>query len=140
MSEENVEIVRQANEAFQRAAEGDDDPGAVFDTGLLADDWEWVLANPFEGKSVWRGRQEFVEFLRAWTGEFEDYSIRFEQLIDAGDDRVVIIYRQRGTGKESGIPVEMHGGAISELRDGRVIRTTNYPDHVEALEAVGLSE
>jgi ketosteroid isomerase-like protein len=139
MSEENVEVVRQVNEAFRRALEGDD-PGAAFDTGLLADDWEWVLANPFEGKSVWRGRREFVEFLRAWTGEFEDYSIRFEQLIDAGDDRVVIIYRQRGTGKGSGIPVEMHGGMISELRDGRVIRTTNYPDPADALEAAGLAE
>jgi ketosteroid isomerase-like protein len=139
MSEENVEIVRQVNEAFQRALEGDD-PGAAFDTGLLADDWEWVLANAFEGKSVWTGRQEYVEFLRAWTSEFEHYSIRFEQLIDAGDDRVVIIYRQRGTGKGSGIPVEMHGGMISELQDGRVIRTTNYPDPADALEAVGLRE
>ena len=139
MSEENVEIVRQVNEAFQRALEGDD-PGAAFDTGLLTDDWEWVLATPFEGKSVWRGRPEFVEFLRAWTGEFEDYSIRFEQLIDAGDDQVVIIYRQPGTGKGSGIPIELHGGMVSELRNGRVIRTTHYPDPVDALEAAGLSE
>jgi ketosteroid isomerase-like protein len=139
MSEENLEIVRQVNEAFQRALEGDD-PEAAFDTGLLADDWEWVLQNAFEGKSVWRGRQEFIEFLRAWTGEFEDYSIRFEQLIDAGGDRVVIIYRQRGTGKGSGIPVEWHGGLISELRDGRVIRTTSYPDPADALEAAGLRE
>ena len=139
MSQENVEIVRRGLEAFQRALEGDD-PGAAFDTGLLADDWEWVLQNPFEGKSVWRGRQEYVEFVRAWTGEFEDYSIRFEQLIDAGDDRVVIIYRQRGTGKGSGVPIDMHGGMISELRDGRVIRTTNYPDPAEALEAAGLEE
>jgi len=139
MSEENVEIVRQVSEAFQRAVEGGD-PGAAFDTGLVADDWEWVLQTGFEGKSVWRGRQEFAKFLRAWRGEFEDLSIRFEQLIDAGDDRVVMIYRQRGTGKGSGIPVEWHGGAISELRDGRVIRTTNYPAPVEALEAAGLSE
>jgi ketosteroid isomerase-like protein len=108
MSQEHVEIVRRSLEAFQRALEGDD-PGAAFDTGLLADDWEWVLPNPFEGESVWRGRQEYVEFLRAWTGEFEDFSIRFEQLIDAGDGRVVIIYRQRGTGKGSGVPVEWHG-------------------------------
>ena len=134
MSDENVEIVRRSFEAF---LEGDD-PGAAFDTGLLADDWEWVLQNAFEGKSVWRGRQEFVEFLRAWTGEFEDYSIRFEQFIDAGDDRVVTIYRQRGTGKGSGIPVEWHGAMISEVRDGRVIRTTSYPDPAEALKAAGL--
>jgi ketosteroid isomerase-like protein len=139
MSQENVEIMRQLAEAFQRGLEHDD-PVAMFDTGLLADDWEWVLRDAFEGKSVWTGRQEFVEFFRLWIGEFEDYSMRFEEPIDAGDDRVVVIYRQRATGKGSGVPVEWHGGMVSELRDGRVIRTTNYQNETEALEAAGLSE
>ncbi len=139
MSEENVEIVRQLAEALQRASERGD-PGAIFDTGQLADDWEWVLTAPFEGKSVWRGRQGWVEFMRAWTREFEDYSLQIEQLIDAGDDRVVVIYRQRATGKGSGIPVELHSGQIMELRDGRVIRTRNYVDPAQALEAAGLRE
>ena len=87
MSQENVEVARQLAEAFQRGLEHDD-PEAMFDTGLLADDWEWVVEAPFEGKSVWTGRQEFVEFFRLWIGEFEDYSVRFEEPIDAGDDRV----------------------------------------------------
>jgi ketosteroid isomerase-like protein len=139
MSEENVEIMRQVNEAFQRGLEHGD-PGAIFDIGLLADDWEWVVPVAFEGKSVWTGRQEFVEFLRLWMGEFEDYSVEFEQLIDVGDDRVVSIYRQRATGKGSGVPVEWDVGAVTELRDGRAIRTTNYFDPAEALEAAGLSE
>ena len=107
---------------------------------MLADDWEWVLQTPFEGKSVWRGRQEWVEFFRAWTGEFEEYSIQFAPVIDAGDDRVVAIYRQRATGKGSGVPVEWHGGMVFEVRDGRAIRTTNYPEPAEALEAAGLRE
>jgi ketosteroid isomerase-like protein len=139
MSEENVEIVRQVNEAFQRGLEHGD-PGAIFDTGLLADDWEWVVAVPFEGKSVWTGRQEFVEFLRLWMAEFEDYSVEFEPLIDAGDDQVVTIYRQRATGKGSGVPVEWDLGAVTELRDGRAIRATNYFDPAAALEAAGLRE
>jgi ketosteroid isomerase-like protein len=137
MSRENVEIVRQVAEAVQRGVD-EDDPGAIFDTGLLADDAEWVLQNPFEGKSVWRGRREYVEFMWAWTGEFEDYSIRFEPPIDAGDDRVVAIYRQHATGKGSGVPVEWHGGVVIELRNGRAIRMTNYPEPAQALEAAGL--
>ncbi|MGA8804487.1 MAG: nuclear transport factor 2 family protein [Solirubrobacterales bacterium] len=140
MSEESVEIVRRLTEAVQRGVEHDDPAGHLFDTGLLADDAEWVLQTPFEGKSVWRGRQEWVEFFRAWTGEFEEYSIQFEPVIDAGDDRVVAIYRQRATGKGSGVPVEWHGGMVIELRDGRAIRTTNYPEPAEALEAAGLRE
>lgn len=139
MSQGNVEIVRRLAEAVQRGVE-QDDPGVIFDTGLLANDAEWVLGAPFEGKSVWRGRQEYVEFMRAWTSEFEDYSIQFEPLIDASDDRVVAIYRQRATGKGSGVPVEWHGGMVIELRDGRAIRTTNYAEPAEALEAAGLLE
>jgi ketosteroid isomerase-like protein len=139
MSQENVEIVRQLAEAVQRGLE-DDDPGAIFDTGLLAKDAEWVLPVPFEGKSVWTGRQEYVEFIRAWTGEFEDYSIQFEPLIDAGDNRVVAIYRQHAVGKGSGVPVDWHAGMVIELRDGCAIRTTNYLEPADALEAAGLSE
>lgn len=139
MSQGNVEIVRRLAEAVQRGVE-QDDPGVIFDTGLLANDAEWVLGAPFEGKSVWRGRQEYVEFMRAWTSEFEDYSIQFEPPIDASDDRVVAIYRQRATGKGSGVPVEWHGGMVIELRDGRAIRTTNYAEPAEALEAAGLLE
>jgi ketosteroid isomerase-like protein len=139
MSEENLRIVSRLAEAVQRGVE-QDDPGIIFDTGLLADDAEWVLPFPFEGKSVWKGRQEYVEFIRAWTSEFEDYSIQFEPPIDAGDDRVVAIYRQHATGKGSGVPVEWHSGMVIELRDGRAIRTTNYLELADALEAAGLRE
>ena len=138
-SQENVEIAQRLFEEFQAGLEGGD-PGAWFDTGMVADDWEWVLPTPFEEKSVWRGRQEWVEFVRVFMGECEDFSIQFEQLIDAGDDRVVTIYRLRGTGKGSGVPIEWRQGMITELRDGRAIRTTNYLNRAEALEAAGVSE
>jgi ketosteroid isomerase-like protein len=139
MSEENIEIVRRLAEAVQRGAEHDG-PGAILDPGLLADDAEWILPVPFERKSLWKGREEYVKFIRAWTGAFEDYSIRFEPLIDAGDGRAVAIYRQRATGKASGVPVEWHGGMVIELRDGRAIRTTNHVEPAEALEAAVVSE
>jgi hypothetical protein len=57
MSEENIEIVRRLAEAVQRGVEHDD-PGAILDTGVLADDAEWILPVPFERKSLWKGREE----------------------------------------------------------------------------------
>jgi hypothetical protein len=36
--------------------------------------------NPLDGKTVWRGRDEYVEFMRTWTSEFRDWSIRGERL------------------------------------------------------------
>ncbi len=139
MSEENVEVVRRQIEGFQAGMERGD-PGAVFDARTVAADAEWIVREGMDGRTVWVGREEFVQFIRTWTEEFEGWSIQVEQLIDAGDDRVVALTRQSGTGKGSGVPVELDLGLIYELKDGRVIRITNYLTHAEALEAAGLSE
>ena len=140
MSEENIELVLRLLGGFQARYE-QGALGGGFDLGLVADDFEWVLAgDPLDGRSVWRGREGWVEFMRLWTEQFDEFSFRVERLIDAGDDRVVALVHQSGTGKESGVPVEWDNGLVIELRDGRVVRTTNYLSHDEALEAAGLSE
>jgi hypothetical protein len=77
--------------------------------------------------------------MRIWTEDSEDWSVELERLIDAGDDRVVGLFHQRGIGKGSGAPVELHQGLVYELERGRVIRMRNYIDPAEALEAAGLS-
>jgi ketosteroid isomerase-like protein len=139
MSEENVEIVRRVFEEFQAGMERGD-PGALFDSEAVADDYEWIVDAPLDGRSVWRGREGFVEFVRTWTEEFEDWSIQVERWIDAGDDRVVALTHQSATGKASGAPVELNLGQVYELQDGRIARVRNYLGHAEALEAAGLSE
>jgi ketosteroid isomerase-like protein len=139
MSEENVEIVRRQIEGFQAGMERGD-PGAVFDAGTVAADAEWIVREGMDGRTVWTGREEFVQFIRTWTEEFESWSIQVERLIDAGEDRVVALTHQSGTGKGSGVPVELDLGLIYELKDGRVIRITNYLTHAEALEAAAPRE
>jgi ketosteroid isomerase-like protein len=84
------------------------------------------------------GREGFVEFMRTWTEDFEDWSIRLERLIDAGNDRVVALLHQAATGKGSGVPVELHFALLYELEAGRVVRMRNYVDLAQALEAAGL--
>ena len=107
MSQENVEIVRRVYEAWWAGLDRGD-PGAAFDTEPIADDFEFTLEGfEFEGRSVWRGCDEYVEWFRTWTGEFEDWSLQLERLIDAGHDRVVALTHQSGTGKGSGVPVEL---------------------------------
>jgi len=140
MSEENVMIVRRAFEAFNAALERGD-PGALFESGTVAEDLEWV---PFPGlpghPQSYRGRDGFVAFMRTWTEDFEGWSIEYERLIEAPDNRVVALTHQWATGKGSGVPVELRFGVVFEIEDGRVIRARNFPDFVEALEAAGLSE
>jgi hypothetical protein len=64
--------------------------------------------------------------MRIWTEDFEGWSIEFERLIDAPDNRVVALVHQWATGKGSGVPVELHFGQVYEVEDGRVIRIRNY--------------
>src|SRR5918995_5125278 len=138
MSQENVEMVRRVFEEFQAGMERGD-PGALFDSETVADDYEWITDAPLDGRSVWRGREGFVEFMRTWTEEFEDWSIQVERWIDVGDDRVVALTHQSATGKGSGVPVELNLGQVHELEDGRIVRVSNYLGYAEALAAAGLS-
>ena len=135
-----MELARGAFEEFQAGMERGD-PGAWFDSAAVADELEWIIAPPgLDGKSVWHGREGFVEFLRTWTEQFENWSIRVERWIDAGDDRVVALTHQSAAGIGSGVPVEMKLGLVYEIEGGRVVRLSNYFSHAEALEAAGLSE
>ena len=138
MSEENVEIVRRITEAAARELErGDPGGAAAFDSETVADDFEWILP---DGVQSHRGPDGIRKFMRTWTEDFEDWSFEIERLIAAPDDRVVVLSRQWGTGKGSGVPVEWHLGQVWELEDGRVTRIRNFLEPAEALEAAGLSE
>jgi ketosteroid isomerase-like protein len=136
---QNVELARRLFEEFQSGLDRDD-PGGWFDPEFVADDYEWIVPTPLDGKSLWRGRDGFVEFMRTWTEQFEDWSIRVERWIDAGEDRVVALTRQSATGKGSGVPVELGLGQVWEFGAGRLARVRAYLTHAEALEAAGLRE
>jgi ketosteroid isomerase-like protein len=86
------------------------------------------------------GRDGWVEFMREWTEDFDDLTIEAEEIVDAGDDRVVVISRNRGTGRASGAPVEARFGAVYTVNVGRIVRADFYVEPRHALHAVGLSE
>jgi ketosteroid isomerase-like protein len=114
--------------------------GVNFDSGAFAPDGEWIPEYAPGLRSVYRGREGFVQFMRTWSEDFEDWSIRPEKLIDVGDDRVVALVHQRATGKASGVQVDLHMAFIFDLKEGRVIRVRTFIDPAEALKAVGMSE
>jgi ketosteroid isomerase-like protein len=139
MSEENVEVVRRAFADYLVGLERGD-PGAFFASDDISDDYEVVAPRGFEGRTVWRGRDEFVELIRTGLAEFEDFSTPVERFVDAGDDRVVALLQISAVGKRSSAPVEWSMGQVFELKEGRIVRVSWYPSHAEALEAAGLPE
>jgi ketosteroid isomerase-like protein len=84
-----------------------------------------------------------LEGLRAlwldWLEPWESYRVEVEDVIDAGDDAVVLV---RDFGRRAGMTVEVSvvGGAVWTVRDGRVARVAFYLNRSEALKAVGMEE
>jgi ketosteroid isomerase-like protein len=139
MSDEDVEIVRRAHAEFE-AGLSRGNPAAVFDSGIVAPDLEWIVPAETPGlREMYRGREGFLEFMRTWTEDF-DWSIELEQAIDVGDGRVVVRTHQQAIGKGSGAPVELQMGGLWRVESGQVTRAENFFDPAEAFEAAGLSE
>ena len=134
MSEENVEIVREALEALLER-----DEVAI---GRLVDpelEFHGTVGGLQEGE-VARGRAEIErvfenEDLAAW----EVRRLDPEEFIDAGDSVVVLIHEYR-RGRGSGIEVEAETAMVFKVRKRHVVRMQGYMDRGRALRAVGLSE
>ncbi len=60
-------------------------------------------------------------------------------LTDAGNDRVLAEFIQRGWTAGSDVPVELPTWSLSTLRDERFVRIELFMDRGAALRAAGLS-
>jgi ketosteroid isomerase-like protein len=132
MSQENVDIFRANNAAFNR--DGLDvwvkalDPFVV-----IRPDARWPESRPTFGRDAAHG---FFENLTQTLGPGE---VLIEDLIDAGD-RIVSRLRIHVHGQGSDIEHETVLSAIHTFRRGKVIMIEFFLDHEEALEAAGLRE
>jgi ketosteroid isomerase-like protein len=134
MSQENVEVIGAAYEAF--AGRGVD--------GFLEYLTEDVDHRAMEGAPDDRGPMHGKEALRAyvqdWLDTFDGFTARPVELIDAGENQVVAVIRISGRAKLSGLETDLTYAAVYGIRDGRIARGREYPTRDEALEAAGLSE
>jgi ketosteroid isomerase-like protein len=131
MSEENVGIVRESMEAYNRR--DFDTAVQVFDPEI-----EWLFPPEFNAESC-RGPEEIKRFWVGLDEAFEDLQLEPQEFVDAGD-HVVVRVRFHGRGKESGVETEGGMHPVNTLRDGRIVRVEYFNDWAEALEAAGLEE
>jgi uncharacterized protein len=134
MSQENVEVVKVAYEAFAR--EGLDGFMEHF-----TDDVEYRSTEgapddigPIHGKVALRA------FLQDWIDMLDVFEMEMMELIDAGEDTVVARERFAGHAKLSGVETEQIMGDVFTIRDGKIARGREYANLEQALEVAGLEE
>ena len=134
MSEENVELMRRAFEAFNAR----DREGAL---SLCDPEIEYRSAFvPALEQKTYRGLDGMVRWREDVAAALEDFHMEDIRFLDAGGDRVVALYRILGRGAGSGVPVSRDVGALWQLRNGKLLKGEVFLDQREALEAAGLSE
>ena len=133
MSQENVEILRGATEAFNRG-----DPEAW--VAVLAPEFEYTASGAVVGiGGTYRGAEGFRRFLASFWDEFDEPNAEIRDLIEAGD-QVLAAVSFRGRGKQSGIAASWDLWQLWTLREGKAVRGQAFTSEEEALEAAGLSE
>jgi ketosteroid isomerase-like protein len=130
MSQENVEIVRGCIDAFLRG----DYEGSMT---ALDPKIEYDLSHFPDGK-VYRGHDGVREAFRIWLGTWEDYRQELAELVAAGAEDVVVIARERGRGKSSGVEVDQQVFAVWTIQGEKAARIRFFPTREDALEAAGL--
>jgi ketosteroid isomerase-like protein len=128
MSQENVDVVRQAFEAYTSR-------GAKAAREFLHPEVVWNAAD--EAPS--HGLDEVVAYMGRWEGEWEELRTSAEEFIDAGE-RVFVTVHFWGRGKASGIEVDARLYEVFIVRDGKIIGMDEFSERSRALEAAGLSE
>ena len=87
-----------------------------------------------------RGRERRLHNLRQVYAEFHEFRFDPDELIDLGNDRLLVVGRMKGSGRSSGVPFDAEWANLWTISAGRVIRDHVFRDRAKALKAAGLSE
>jgi ketosteroid isomerase-like protein len=132
MSQENVKTVRAGYVAFNRTHQPVPE--------MLHPDVEWHTADDLPDSGVHRGVAGIATLFSEWAGSFDDFQSDIEEIIDGGEEIVVVVVRLHGRLKGSNEEVELMESHVWRLLDGRAIEIREYRTKAKALEAAGLRE
>jgi ketosteroid isomerase-like protein len=135
MSQENVEIVRDAVVAFNRG-----DLDAWLDE-YWTDDIDYrAVEGALDDHGPIHGKGAMRAYLQDWIDMFDDFKTEQVELVDEGEDQVIAVLRNSGRARQSGVEADLTFAVVYALRDGKVARGREYWTKEQALEAAGLGE
>jgi ketosteroid isomerase-like protein len=133
MSEENVELIRQAADAFTA---GEWDRWLEFHDA----DMRWRTSVEDPDGTTQRGREALRRYIEHWREDFHDLRADVTEFIDVGDDRVFTWVHWTGRWSLSAVDAEWWIAVIFTMRDGKVARLDAYNTLAGAFKALGLAE
>jgi ketosteroid isomerase-like protein len=132
MSQENVEIVRRAIDAFIHR---DLDAAVRHNDSEVEVDFSRSMGLE---AGIYRGQEDVRAFWSLFLDAFDRISVSVDEFIECGEHVVVpnrTCFRGRG-----GIEVEAHSAYLVTFRNGRIIVWRLFQTRAEALKAAGLAE
>jgi ketosteroid isomerase-like protein len=135
MSQENVEIVRQAFEQWQQGGKTLD----AIPVEFYAEDVEWDQSTyplvDFPDRGA--GRDNLLDALATYLSGWTSYQAEPTEFIDAGENVFTVLHEKAGIG-DSGAIVERDLFHVWTLSNGRCVKWQTFQTRDEALEAAGL--
>ena len=141
MSEENVEIVRNASASFKAFMRDELSSEAYVERFDPEIELHWRDRQEYpDFPQHLRGAADFIAFSEQYRERWVDLTQEVLEVIDAPNGRVLLLTRQSGRGRESGVPIVIHFFQLWTIRDGKVWRIEYFRHRADALEAADLSE
>jgi ketosteroid isomerase-like protein len=131
MSQENLETVRAAIDAFNR---GDWEASL----SATAPEFEFDMSRSIGPQRGVYGPTEVREFWSDWVGAFDSVRQDAEEFIETGDE-VVVSSVMHVQGRD-GVEAQARATWVFTFRDGVIVRASMYQTKLDALEALGLRE
>jgi ketosteroid isomerase-like protein len=133
MSNENVELIRGAYQAYARG-----DVATML--GFVDPDLEWTYLDPTledPEPAVCHGRQE----LEAALERRAEFGLRAElEEVLAHGDRVVVVARTPGVDAHRVRPADDRNFTVFTVREGRIVALRDCSDREQALAMAGIEE
>jgi ketosteroid isomerase-like protein len=134
MSQENVEIVRRANDAYNRR-----DLDGMLEVWASDAVLDWSNARVFNA-GVYRGHGEIRAFMEEFLATWDEVRIEIVDGPVEVEDGLLIAENVAYLRGRDGIEVQARSAWLITIRDGEQTSLTLYQAKQEALEAAGLSE
>ena len=129
--EEDLRTLRRVYDDWAR--------GEFWDVSTYDPEIEFVIGPSLPEPGTYHGYAGMEKGFRgSWLESWKQLRFEAEEFITAGEGRIVVLYRQSGIGKMSGVEAELQGGHVWTMRDGKAVRLEVHAHRHEALEAAGL--